>query len=80
MGMQIGRQALSRPDLERMVLAYLRIMLPACQHIEAVEIAHRVKSERNWTLLGTQPPLSTLGDNVARNALTELQRDLRLAV
>jgi len=79
MGMQIGRQALSKPDLERMVLSYLR-MLPACQHIEAVEITHRVRSERNWTLLGTQPPLSTLGDNAARNALAELQRDFRLAV
>jgi len=78
MGMQIGRHALSKSDLERMVLCYLR-MLPACQHIEAVEIAHRVKSERNWTLLGTQPPLSTLGDNVARNALADLQRDFRLA-
>jgi hypothetical protein len=79
MNIEVGRQALSKPQLERMVLSYLR-MLPACQHIEAVEIAHRSKSERNWALLGTQPPLSTLGDNAARNALVELQRDFRLAV
>jgi hypothetical protein len=79
MNIQVGRQALSKPELERVVLSYLR-MLPACQHIEAVEIAHRAKSERNWALLGTRPPLSTLGDNAARNALAELQRDFRLAV
>ena len=74
-----GRQALSKTELERMVLSYLR-MLPACQHIAAAEIAPRRKSERNWILVGTEPPLSTVADNEARNVLVELQREFRLAV
>jgi hypothetical protein len=61
-----------------MVLSYLR-MLPACQHIEAVEIAPRPKSPRNWILVGTEPPLSTTADNEARNALVDLQQQFRLA-
>jgi hypothetical protein len=77
MNMQVGRQTLSEPELQRMVLSYLR-MLPACQHIAAVEIAPRHGSQRNWILLGTEPPLSTAADNEARNALVELQREFAL--
>lgn len=77
MNMQVGRQALSEPELQRMVLSYLR-MLPVCQHITAVEIALRRGSQRNWILVGTEPPLSTSADNEARNALVELQRDFVL--
>jgi hypothetical protein len=33
-----------------MVLSNLR-MLPGCQHLDAVEIAPRPKSVRNWILL-----------------------------
>jgi hypothetical protein len=75
--MQVGRQALSEPELRRMVLSYLR-MLPACQHIVAVELATRRGTHRNWILVGTEPPLSTVAENEARNALVELQRDFML--
>jgi hypothetical protein len=79
MNMQARRQVLSKSELERMVLSYLR-MLPACQHVQAVEIAHRPKAQRNWTLASTEPPLSTAADNEARNALVDLQQQFLLAV
>lgn len=77
MNMQLGRQALSKPDLERMVLFWLRLV-PWCQHLKSVEIALRPNSARNWTLISTEPALSTAAENEARNALIELQRDFRL--
>ena len=79
MNMQMGRQALSKTNLERMVLSNLR-MLPGCQHIETVEVALRPGSERNWIVVGTEPPLTTAAENEARNALVDLQRQFRLDV
>ena len=77
MNMQLRQQILSKPELERMVLSYLH-MLPGCQHLFSVQIAHRPKSQRNWTLVGTEPPLSTTAENQARNAIVALQRDFQL--
>jgi hypothetical protein len=77
MNMQLGRQALSKAELERMVFSWLRL-LPSCQHLNSVEIAQRPSSTRNWTLISTDPALSTAAENLARNALLELQREFRL--
>lgn len=77
MNMLLGRQALSKPELERMVLFWLRLV-PWCQHLKSVEVAHRPNSDRNWVLISTEPALSTAAENEARNALLELQRDFRL--
>jgi hypothetical protein len=77
MNMQLGRQALSKTELERLVLSWLR-MLPSCQHLDSVEIALRPSSTRNWTLISTEPALSTAAENQARNSLLELQHEFRL--
>lgn len=78
MNIQLGRQALSKAELERVCLSYLR-MLPSCQHITQVTIAPRPASQRNWVVIEIAPPLATAADNEARNALTELQGEFRLA-
>jgi hypothetical protein len=54
-------------------------MLPRCQHIKSVMIAPRPGSQRNWVVIEIEPPLPTAADNDARNALTELQGEFRLA-
>jgi hypothetical protein len=79
MNQQLGQQALSKSELERMVLAYLR-MLPGSQHIDHVAIVERACSRSNWTVLEIEPPLSTRADNEAHNALSQLQREFRLAI
>jgi hypothetical protein len=78
MNIQLGRQALSKVELERVCLSYLR-MLPSCQHITHVTIAPRPASQRNWVVIEIEPSLATAADNEARNALTELQSEFRLA-
>lgn len=78
MNVQVSQQALSKSDLERMVLAYIR-MLPGSQHVHHVSIAARAKVGRNWTVLEIEPPLSTRADNEARNAISALQAEFRLA-
>jgi hypothetical protein len=78
MTMQLGRQALSKFELERMVRAYLR-MLPGSQHISHVQIASRPGSAHNWVVVEIAPPLSTVADDEARNALVTLQSEFRLA-
>lgn len=78
MNIQLGSQSLAKADLERVCLSYLR-MLPRCQHIQSVTIAPRPTSPRNWVVIEIEPPLPTAADNDARNALTELQGEFRLA-
>lgn len=78
MNMPLGQQSLSKPDLERMVLAYLR-MLPGSQHVERVAVAARPQARRNWVVVEIEPPLSTQADDEARNALLSLQDQFRLA-
>ena len=78
MNIQLGRQSMAKAELERMCLSYLR-MLPRCQHITSVTIAPRPSSQRNWVVIEIDPPLPTAADNDARNALTELQGEFRLA-
>jgi hypothetical protein len=78
MNMQMSQQVLSKAELERMVLSYLR-MLPGSQHIEHVVITPRPGSCRNWAVIEIEPALSTAADNAARNALSELQREFVLA-
>jgi hypothetical protein len=77
MNMQLGQQTLSKSELERMVLSYLR-MLPGSQHIDHVVVARRPGARRNWTVIEITPPLSAAADNAARNALFELQREFTL--
>ena len=76
MNIQLRQQPLSKVELERMCLSHLR-MLPGSQHIERVAIIGR-KGARNWTLLETNPSLSTTAENEARNALIDLQAQFRL--
>lgn len=78
MNIQLGRQSMAKAELERVCLSYLR-MLPRCQHITSVTIAPRPASQRNWVVIEIDPPLPTQADNDARNALTELQGEFRLA-
>ena len=78
MNIQLGRQTIAKAELERVCLSYLR-MLPSCQHITRVTIAPRPSSQRNWVVIEIDPPLPTAADNDARNALTELQGEFRLA-
>lgn len=78
MNMQLGRQSLVKSELERMVLAYLR-MLPGSQHIERVAVAARPHAARNWVVVEIDPPLSTQADDEARNALMSLQDQFLLA-
>ena len=77
MNVQLRQQALSKPELERMVLAYVR-MLPGSQHAQRVVVAARPHTARNWTVLEIDPPLSTRADNDARNAISALQDEFRL--
>ncbi len=72
MNMRLGRQALSKAELERKVLSYLR-MLPGSQHVARVMVAGRSHSARNWVVVEIDPPLSTAADDEARNALATLQ-------
>lgn len=76
MNMQMRREALTKPELERLCLSYLR-MLPRSQHIARVVVAARSRSQRNWTVIEIDPPLPAATDNEARNALTELQGEFR---
>lgn len=78
MNIQLGRQSLVKNELERVCLSYLR-MLPRCQHVTSVTIAPRPSSARNWVVIAIDPPLATTADNEARNALTQLQGEFRLA-
>ncbi len=78
MNMPLGRQALSKAELERMVLSYLR-MLPGSQHVARVAVAERANRARNWVVVEIDPPLSTAADDEARNALATLQDEFRLA-
>jgi hypothetical protein len=78
MNIQLGRQTIAKAELERVCLSYLR-MLPRCQHVTRVTIAPRPSSQRNWVVIEIDPPLPTQADNDARNALTELQGEFRLA-
>jgi hypothetical protein len=78
MNIQLGRQTIAKAELERVCLSYLR-MLPRCQHVTRVTIAPRPSSQRNWVVVEIDPPLPTQADNDARNALTELQGEFRLA-
>jgi hypothetical protein len=78
MNIQLGRQTIAKAELERVCLSYLR-MLPRCQHVTRVTIAPRPGSQRNWVVIEIDPPLPTQADNDARNALTELQGEFRLA-
>jgi len=78
MNIQLGRQTIAMAELERVCLSYLR-MLPRCQHVTRVTIAPRPSSQRNWVVIEIDPPLPTQADNDARNALTELQGEFRLA-
>lgn len=77
MNMTVRDRELAKPDLERMVLSYLR-MFPGTQHIERVVVAPRASTRGNWTVVEIEPALSTSADNEARNALVDLQRDFRL--
>jgi hypothetical protein len=77
MNIQVRQQALSKPELERMVLAYIR-MLPGSQHAQRVVVAARPHTARNWTVIEIEPALSTQADNVARNAISALQDEFRL--
>jgi hypothetical protein len=77
MNIQVRRQALSKPELERMVLANIR-MLPGSQHAQRVIVAARPHAARNWAVLEIDPPLSTQADNDARNAISALQDEFRL--
>jgi hypothetical protein len=77
MNMQVRQQALSKTELERMVLSYLR-MLPGSQHVARVAVAPCASPRRNWTVLEIDPPLSTAADDEARNALLELRAEFRL--
>jgi hypothetical protein len=77
MNIQVRQQVLSKPELERMVLAYIR-MLPGSQHTERVVVASRPNTARNWTVLEIEPPLSVRADNDARNAISALQDEFRL--
>jgi hypothetical protein len=70
---------MSKSELERMLLAYLRMLLGS-QHIECVAVAECPGSRSNWTVLEIDPPLSTGADNEARNALSQLQREFRLGI
>ena len=78
MNIQLGRQTIAKAELVRVCLSYLR-MLPRCQHVTRVTIAPRPSSQRNWVVIEIDPPLPTQADNDARNALTELQGEFRLA-
>ncbi len=78
MNIQLGRPSMAKAELERVCLSYLR-MLPRCQHITSVTIAPRPSAQRNWVVIEIDPPLPTAADNDARNALTELQSEFRLA-
>jgi hypothetical protein len=78
MNIQLGRQTIAKAELERVCLSYLR-MLPRCQHVTRVTIAPRPSSQRNWVVIEIDPPLPTQADNDARNALSELQSEFRLA-
>lgn len=78
MTIQASEQALSKSELERMVLAYIR-MLPGSQHVHHVSIRARPQTGRNWTVLEIEPSLSTQADSAARNAITALQAEFRLA-
>ncbi|HUE64782.1 MAG TPA: hypothetical protein VMO78_10455 [Rhizomicrobium sp.] len=77
MNVQVSQQALSKTELERMVLAYIR-MLPGSQHVHHVSIAARPRIGRNWTVLEIEPSLPTRADNAARNAIAALQVEFRL--
>ena len=79
MNMQFGRQPLSATEIERMCVAYLRI-LPGSQHVRSVSIVARRDARRNWAVIEIDPPLSTVADSNARNALAELQREFSLVV
>jgi len=78
MTIQASQQALSKSELERMVLAYIR-MLPGSQHVQHVSIRARAQTGRNWTVLEIEPALSTRADSEARNAISALQAEFRLA-
>ena len=78
MNQELRQQILSKTALERMVLSYLR-MLPGSQHVESVEVVERPNSRRNWAVVAIEPTLSTAAEDKARNALSELQRQFRLA-
>jgi hypothetical protein len=78
MNVHLRQQALSKSELERMVLAYIR-MLPGSQHAERVAVTARSHPARNWTVLEIEPPLSTRAENQARNAVAALQGEFRLA-
>jgi hypothetical protein len=78
MNIQASQQALSKAELERMVLAYIR-MLPRSQHVRHVSIAARSNPGRNWAVLEIEPPLATRADNEVRNAIAALQVEFRLA-
>ena len=77
MNIQASEQALSKSELERMVLAYIR-MLPGSQHVHHVSIAARARTGRNWTVLEIEPPLPTRADNAARNAISAMQAEFQL--
>jgi hypothetical protein len=78
MNIRAHQQALSKPELERMVLANIR-MLPGSQHVQHVSIAARSKPGRNWAVLEIEPPLATGADNEVRTAIAALQAEFRLA-
>jgi hypothetical protein len=78
LNVHLRQQALSKSELERMVLAYIR-MLPGSRHAERVAVIARSHPARNWTVLEIEPPLSTRADNQARNAVAALQGEFRLA-
>ena len=78
MNVQVRQQSLSKTELERMVLAYIR-MLPGSQHVRHVSIAARARAGRNWAVLEIEPSLSMRADNEARNAISALQAEFQLA-
>ena len=78
MNIQASQQSLSKTELERMVLAYIR-MLPGSQHVHHVLITARPRTGRNWAVLEIEPSLPTRADNAARNAISALQAEFRLA-
>jgi hypothetical protein len=78
MNIQASQQALSKAELERMVLANIR-MLPGSQHVQRVSVAPRANAGRNWTVLEIEPPLTTRADGEIRNVISALQAEFRLA-
>ncbi len=78
MNVQFRQQSLSKAELEKMCLSYLR-MQSHSQHIERVVVAPRPNVKRNWIVIEIDPPLPTSADDEARNAVAELQAQFRLA-